>query len=213
MGQMLIEGIRDTLYMTLGATLLSYFVGLPIGVSLVTSAEDGIAPRPIYNKVMGFTVNIIRSVPFLILMIALMPYVRLVIGTGIGTSATVAVLVIAAAPFVARLVESELKEVDSGVIEAAKSMGATNWQIVRKVLLPEARPALLIGAAVTTITILGYSAMAGVVGGGGLGDIAIKYGLYRYETKTMWITVIVLVLLVQLLQSLGNYASRKLDNR
>lgn len=213
MGQMLLEGIRDTLYMTVGATFLAYLVGLPIGVSLVTSAEDGIAPHQIYNKIMGFTVNIIRSVPFLILMIALMPYVRFVIGTGIGTSATVAVLVIAAAPFVARLVESELKEVDSGVIEAAKAMGASNLQIVLKVMLPEARPALLIGTAVTTITILGYSAMAGVVGGGGLGDIAIKYGLYRYETKTMWITVIVLVVLVQLLQSLGNYASRKFDNR
>ncbi len=213
MTEMLIQGIWDTLYMTLGATALSYLFGLPIGVSLVVTAPDGISPRPTYNKVMGFIVNIVRSVPFLILMIALMPYVRIVIGTGIGTSATVAVLVVAAVPFVARLVESELREVDPGVIEAAQSMGASNMQIISKVLLLEARPALLVGAAVSTITILGYSAMAGVVGGGGLGDIAIKYGLYRYDSKTMWITVIILVLLVQLLQSIGNYISKKLDNR
>lgn len=213
MTEMLIQGILDTLYMTLGATALSYLIGLPIGVSLVVTAQDGISPRPTYNKVMGLIVNIVRSVPFLILMIALMPYVRIVIGTGIGTSATVAVLVVAAVPFVARLVESELKEVDPGVIEAAQSMGASNMQIISKVLLLEARPALLVGAAVSTITILGYSAMAGVVGGGGLGDIAIKYGLYRYDSKTMWITVIILVLLVQLMQSIGNYISKKLDNR
>lgn len=213
MTNMLIEGILDTLYMTIGATALSYLFGLPIGVSLVVTAPDGISPHPTYYKVMGFIVNIVRSVPFLILMIALMPYVRIVIGTGIGTSATVAVLVVAAVPFVARLVESELKEVDSGVIEAAQSMGASNMQIISRVLLLEARPALLVGAAVSTITILGYSAMAGVVGGGGLGDIAIKYGLYRYDTKTMWITVIILVLLVQMLQSIGNHIAKKLDNR
>lgn len=213
MTEMLIQGILDTLYMTLGATALSYLFGLPIGVSLVVTAPDGISPHSTYNKVMGFIVNIVRSVPFLILMIALMPYVRIVIGTGIGTSATVAVLVVAAVPFVARLVESELREVDPGVIEAAQSMGASNIQIISKVLLLEARPALLVGAAVSTITILGYSAMAGVVGGGGLGDIAIKYGLYRYDSKTMWITVIILVLLVQLMQSIGNYISKKLDNR
>lgn len=213
MTNMLIEGMLDTLYMTIGATAIAYLFGMPIGVSLVVTAPDGISPHPTYYKVMGFIVNIVRSVPFLILMIALMPYVRIVIGTGIGTSATVAVLVVAAVPFVARLVESELKEVDPGVIEAAQSMGASNMQIISRVILLEARPALLVGAAVSTITILGYSAMAGVVGGGGLGDIAIKYGLYRYDTKTMWITVIILVLLVQLLQSIGNHIAKKLDNR
>ena len=213
MGQMLIQGILDTLYMTVGATAIAYLFGLPIGVSLVVTAPDGISPHHTYNKVMGFIVNIVRSVPFLILMIALMPYVRIIIGTGIGTSATVAVLVASAVPFVARLVESELREVDKGVIEAAQSMGASNMQIVIKVMLLEARPSLLIGTAVSTITILRYSAMAGVVGGGGLGDIAIKYGLYRYDSKTMWITVVILILLVQLLQSIGNYISKKLDNR
>ena len=186
--------------MTLASTLIAYIIGLPIGVSLVVTESGGIKPHLIYNKVMGFVVNVIRSVPFLILMIALMPYVRYVIGTGIGTSATVAVLIVAAAPFVARLVEQSLKEVDPGVIEAAQSMGASTMQIIRKVMLLEARPSLLNGVAVSSITILGYSAMAGVVGGGGLGDLAIKYGMYRYETAIMWITVIVLVILVQILQ-------------
>lgn len=213
MGQMLLEGVRDTLYMTIFSTLLAYLIGMPIGISLVVTGRDGIRPQPMYNKVMGFAVNVIRSVPFLILMIAIMPYVRIVIGTGIGTSATVAVLVVSAAPFVARMVESSIKEVDSGVIEAARSMGASNLQIIRKVMLPEARPSLIIGAAVSTITILGYSAMAGVVGGGGLGDLAIKYGLYRYESGIMWVTVIILVVLVQILQSIGSLAAKKLDNR
>lgn len=213
MVKLLAEGLGDTLYMTLVSTLVAYLIGLPIGVSLVVTDKTGIHPMPVYNKIMGFIVNVIRSVPFLILMIALMPYVRLLIGTGIGTKATVAVLIVAAAPFVARLVESSIKEVDSGVIEAAQSMGATNMTIVRKVMLSEARPSLMVGAAVATITILGYSAMAGIVGGGGLGDIAIKYGLYRYETEIMWITVIVLVVLVQIIQELGNKAAKRLDNR
>lgn len=211
--KMLIDGLLDTLYMTLIATFVAYLIGLPIGVSLVVTDGEGIKPMPIYNKVMGIIVNIIRSVPFLILMIALMPYVRLLIGTGIGTSATVTVLIVAATPFVARIVESSIKEVDPGVIEAAQSMGASNMDIIRKVMLLEARPALLVGAAVSTITILGYSAMAGVVGGGGLGDIAIKYGLYRYETKTMWITVIILVIIVQLFQEIGYIVAKKFDNR
>lgn len=207
------EGLLQTLYMTLFSTLIAYVIGLPIGVSLIVTDPNGIHPVSWYNKVMGFIVNVIRSVPFLILMIALMPYVRAVIGTGIGTSATVAVLIVAAAPFVARLVEQSLKEVDPGVIEAAQSMGASNMQIITKVMLLEARPSLINGAAVATITILGYSAMAGVVGGGGLGDLAIKYGLYRYETTIMWITVIVLVLLVQVLQEIGIKLAHKLDNR
>ena len=184
-----------------------------IGVSLVLTDANGIRPVGWYNKIVGFVVNVIRSVPFLILMIALMPYVRMVIGTGIGTQATVAVLIVAAAPFVARLVEQSLKEVDPGVIEAAQSMGASTLTIVTKVLLTEARPSLLNGAAVSTITILGYSAMAGVVGGGGLGDLAIKYGMYRYETTIMWITVVVLVILVQILQEIGIKVAHKLDNR
>lgn len=206
-------GLLETLYMTIVSTLVAYIIGLPIGVSLVLTDANGIRPVSWYNKIVGFVVNVIRSVPFLILMIALMPYVRMVIGTGIGTQATVAVLIVAAAPFVARLVEQSLKEVDPGVIEAAQSMGASTLTIVTKVLLTEARPSLLNGAAVSTITILGYSAMAGVVGGGGLGDLAIKYGMYRYETTIMWITVVVLVILVQILQEIGIKVAHKLDNR
>lgn len=202
-----------TLYMTFVSTLVAYIVGLPIGVSLVLTGNGGIRPVGWYNKVMGFFVNVVRSVPFLILMIALMPYVRFIVGSGIGTQATIVVLIVAAIPFVARLVEQSLMEVDPGVVEAAQSMGASTLTIVTKVMLTEARPSLLNGAAVATITILGYSAMAGIVGGGGLGDLAIKYGLYRYETTIMWITVIVLVLLVQIIQEIGVKITRKLDNR
>ena len=202
-----------TLYMTLMATLVSYIIGLPIGVSLITTAPNGIKPVGWYNKIMGFIVNVVRSVPFLILMIALMPYIRKVIGTGIGTSATTAALIVAATPFVARMVEQSLLEVDPGVIEAAQSMGASNMQIVRKVMLLEARPSLLNGAAVATITILGYSAMAGSIGGGGLGDVAIRYGLYRFQPTIMWITVIILVILVQIMQEVGVKVAAKLDNR
>lgn len=207
------EGLLQTLYMTVLGTLMSYVIGLPIGVSLIVTGPNGIKPVAIYNKVMGFIVNVIRSVPFLILMIALMPYIRKVIGTGIGTSATTAALVVAAAPFVARLVEQSLLEVDPGVIEAAQAMGAGNFQIIRKVLLLEARPSLLNGAAVATINILGYSAMAGIVGGGGLGDLAIRYGLYRFQPSIMWITIIVLVILVQILQEAGIRLAARMDNR
>ena len=207
------EGLLQTLYMTVLGTLMSYVIGLPIGVSLIVTGPNGIRPVAIYNKVMGFIVNVISSVPFLILMIALMPYIRKVIGTGIGTGATTAALVVAAAPFVARLVEQSLLEVDPGVIEAAQAMGAGNFQIIRKVLLLEARPSLLNGAAVATINILGYSAMAGIVGGGGLGDLAIRYGLYRFQPSIMWITIIVLVILVQILQEAGIRFAARMDNR
>ena len=207
------EGLLQTLYMTVLGTLMSYVIGLPIGVSLIVTGPNGIRPVAIYNKVMGFIVNVIRSVPFLILMIALMPYIRKVIGTGIGTSATTAALVVAAAPFVARLVEQSLLEVDPGVIEAAQAMGAGSFQIIRKVLLLEARPSLLNGAAVATINILGYSAMAGIVGGGGLGDLAIRYGLYRFQPAIMWITIVILVIMVQILQEVGIRAVARMDNR
>ena len=211
--QLLGEGTVQTLIMTLVGTLLSYVIGLPVGVSLIVTGPNGIKPVGWYNKVMGFIVNVIRSMPFLILMIALMPYIRKVIGTGIGTWAVTTALVLAAWPFVARMVEQSLLEVDPGVIEAAQAMGAGNMQIIRKVLLPEARPSLINGAAVATITILGYSAMAGILGGGGLGDIAIRYGYYRYQAAIMWITIIVLVVLVQILQEIGIKLAAKLDNR
>lgn len=211
--QLLGEGTVQTLIMTLVGTLISYVIGLPVGVSLIVTNPNGIRPASIYNKIMGFIVNVIRSVPFLILMIAMMPYIRKIIGTGIGTSATTAALILAAWPFVARMVEQSLMEVDPGVVEAAQAMGASNMQIIWKVLLLEARPSLLNGAAVATITILGYSAMAGTIGGGGLGDIAIRYGLYRFQPTIMWITIIVLVVLVQVMQEIGIKVAAKMDNR
>lgn len=207
------EGVVQTLAMTLIGTFVAYIIGLPIGVSLVVTGPNGIKPVPFYNKVMGFIVNVIRSVPFLILMIAMLPYIRFVIGTGIGTPAVTAALILAAWPFVARMVEQSLLEVDPGVVEAAQAMGASNFQIIRKVLLLEARPSLLNGAAVSTITILGYSAMAGILGGGGLGDIAIRFGYYRHQTTIMWITIVVLVILVQIMQEIGIKVTTKTDNR
>ena len=210
---LLLEGTVQTLIMTLVGTLVSYLIGLPVGVSLIVTSPNGIKPVAWYNKIMGFIVNVIRSMPFLILMIAFMPYIRKVIGTGIGTSATTAALILAAWPFVARMVEQSLLEVDQGVIEAAQAMGASHMQIIRKVLLLEARPSLLNGAAVATITILGYSAMAGTVGGGGLGDLAIRYGLYRFQPTIMWITIVVLVILVQIMQEIGIRVAAKMDNR
>lgn len=207
------EGTLDTIYMIAVCTIVSYIIGLPIGVSLIVTAPGGIRPLAVYNKVVGFIVNILRSVPFLILMIALMPYIRKIIGTGIGKEAATAALIVAAAPFVARLVEQSLLEVDPGVIEAAQAMGASNFQIVRKVLLLEARPSLLNGAAVATINILGYTAMAGIVGAGGLGEIAIRYGLYRFQPSIMWITIVILVIMVQILQEIGIKVVSKYDNR
>ena len=207
------QGLLDSLYMIIICTAVAYLIGLPIGVSLVVTAPGGIRPLAVYNKVVGFIVNILRSVPFLILMIALMPYIRKVIGTGIGKEAATAALIVAAAPFVARLVEQSLLEVDPGVIEAAQAMGAGNLQIIRKVLLLEARPSLLNGAAVATINILGYTAMAGIVGAGGLGEIAIRYGLYRFQPSIMWITIVLLVILVQIFQEIGIKVVSKYDNR
>ena len=213
LGSLLGQGTLDTLYMIVVCTVVSFIIGLPIGVSLIVTAPGGIRPLALYNKVVGFIVNILRSVPFLILMIALMPYIRKIIGTGIGKEAATAALIVAAAPFVARLVEQSLLEVDPGVIEAAQAMGANNFQIVRKVLLLEARPSLLNGAAVATINILGYTAMAGIVGAGGLGEIAIRYGLYRFQPSIMWITIVILVIMVQILQEIGIKVVAKYDNR
>lgn len=207
------QGLLDSLYMIIICTAVSYLIGLPIGVSLIVTAPGGIRPLGIYNKVVGFIVNILRSVPFLILMIALMPYIRKIIGTGIGKEAATAALIVAAAPFVARLVEQSLLDVDPGVIEAAQAMGANNLQIIWKVLLLEARPSLINGAAVATINILGYTAMAGIVGAGGLGEIAIRYGLYRFQPSVMWITIVILVILVQIFQEIGVRAVSKYDNR
>ncbi len=211
--QMLGMGIYESLYMTLISTFMSYVIGLPMGLILVSTDKDGIYPIVWLNKLLGFIVNILRSVPFLILMIAVIPVTRKIVGTAVGSKATIVPLVIAAAPFIARVVESSLKEVDKGVIEAAESMGASPFQIMFKVLLPEAKPSLLVGAAISITTILGYSAMAGIIGGGGLGAIAMNYGLYRYQRDIMFITVILLVIIVQIMQEIGMKIANLSDKR
>jgi D-methionine transport system permease protein len=206
-------GILETLYMTLVSTAAAYVFGLPLGIALVVTDKDGIHPIKPLNSFLGIVINLLRSVPFLILLILVRPVTRAVVGTTIGSNATVVPLVIAAAPFIARLVESSLKEVDKGVVEAAESMGASPFQIIYKVLLPEARPSLVVGSAIAVTTILSYSAMAGIVAGGGLGDIAIRYGLYRYETDIMIVTVAILVLIVQILQEVGMRLAKIGDKR
>ena len=210
---LIVKGFWETLYMTLGSTVVAYAIGLPLGLLLILTDPQGLKPRPVFNRVLGVVINLLRSVPFIILLVWVMPVTRAIVGTTIGSSATVVPLVIAAAPFIARMVESSIKEVDPGVIEAAQSMGATNAQIVWKVLLPEAKPSLIVGAAISVTTILGYSAMAGFVGGGGLGDIAIRFGYYRYEDEIMLITVIILVLLVQVMQEVGMRIASSSDRR
>jgi D-methionine transport system permease protein len=210
---MLISGIGETLYMTLASTAMAYVLGMPLGILLCVTGKDGLRPVPWFYNLLGVTINLLRSVPFLILLLALLPFTRFVVGTTIGPTATVVPLVISAAPFIARLVESSLKEVDQGVVEAAWSMGASPPRIIFRVLLPEARPSLLAGAAIAVTTILGYSAMAGVVAGGGLGDIAIRYGYHRYQTDIMLVTLALLVLIVQILQETGSRIAKKSDKR
>lgn len=210
---MLLEGVWDTLYMTLVSTFFSYVFGMVMGVVLVICRKGGIRPCPALYAVLDVVVNLTRSFPFLILMIAVIPLTRLLVGTSIGNNATVVPLVIAAAPFVARLVESSLLEVDAGVVEAAQSMGASTTQIILKVLLPEATPSLINGSAIATTTILGYSAMSGAVGGGGLGKLAIMYGYNRYQTDIMFVTVVLLIIIVQIFQSIGNWATKHSDRR
>lgn len=208
--EMLIKGIGETLYMTLGATIFGYVLGLPMGIIMVTTSKDGIRPNAGVYKVLDVIVNIGRSIPFLIL---LMPLTKAIVGKSYGSTATIVPLVISAAPFIARMVESSLNEVDSGVIEAAKSMGASTMQIITKVMLVEARTSLIVGVTITLGTVLGYSAMAGTIGGGGLGDIAIRYGYYRYQADIMIVTVVLLVVLVQLFQTIGMKLSVRLDKR
>lgn len=207
------KGILETLYMTLVSSLFAYVIGLPLGVILVVTGKDGIRPLPTLNKILGVVINVLRSVPFIILLVVLLPFTRFVVGTTLGSTATIVPLTIAAAPFVARTVESALKEVDGGVVEAAQSMGATPWQIVTRVMLTEAMPNLIVGAAIAVITILGYSAMAGIVGGGGLGAIAINYGYYRRMDVPMFVAVVLLVIVVQILQEIGMRITGKTDKR
>lgn len=209
----LTPALWETLYMVIVSTILAYVIGVPLGVILVISSPGHILPNPWIERTLGTVVNIFRSAPFIILLVALIPLTRKIVGTSIGTTAAIVPLVISAAPFVARMVESSLKEVPYGVIEAALSMGASPWQIIRKVLLPEATASLILGFAITTISVIGYTAMAGAVGGGGLGALAIDYGYNRFRTDIMLITVASLVLIVQGIQSLGTAFARKLTNR
>lgn len=211
--ELMLKNIVETLYMTLVSTAAAHIIGLPVGVILSVTSQNGIKPNKTVNAVIGTVVNILRSVPFIILLVFVMPLTRLIMGTTLGSSATIVPLVIAAAPFVARLVETSLAEVDSGVIEAGRSMGADTWQLITCVLIREAAPSLISNATTAATTILGYSAMAGFVGGGGLGAIAINYGYYRYDTPTMVVTVVLMVIIVQLIQSGGSTAVKRTDKR
>lgn len=210
---MVVEGIFVTLYMTLATTFMGYVLGLPMGIALVITAPKGLRPNKIIYKVLDVVVNVVRSFPFLILLIVIQPLTRIIVGKSYGPTATIVPLTLSAAPFIARMVESSLLEVDHGVIEAAQSMGANLWTIIWKVMIGEAKTSLIVNVTIALGTILGYSAMAGIVGGGGLGDIAIRYGYYRYDSSIMWVTVVLLIVLVQLMQYVGMRLSKKLDKR
>ena len=211
--EMMAQGIWDTCYMTLVSTFFGYVIGLPLGIALTLTDENGITPNRAVYRVLDIIINVTRSVPFLILLIAVMPLTKLLVGKSYGSTATIVPLTLAAAPLVGRMVESSLKEVPAGVIEAALSMGAKTGTIVQKVLIGEARTSLLVGGTIVLGTVLGYSAMAGILGGGGLGSIAINYGYYRRVPLTMWVAVIILVLLVQLIQELGTRIANRTDKR
>ena len=211
--QMILEGIRDTLYMTLVSTFFGYVIGLPFGIILNVTKKDGLKPNKVIYGIGDFICNIIRSVPFLILLILLIPFTRLVVGKSYGSTATIVPLVICAAPYIARVVEASLNEVDAGVIEAARAMGASILQIIFKVMLVEARVSLLNGVTITTGILLGYSAMSGTVGGGGRGDIAVRYGYYRWQTDIMIITVVLLIIIFQIIQHLGSFIASHTDHR
>lgn len=210
---MLLEGVRDTIYMTFVSTLIGYLLGLPMGILLAVTDRDGIKPNAVIYRILDLISNVVRSIPFLILLILMIPVTRLLVGRSYGASATIVPLVATATPYIARLVESSLKEVDQGVIEAAKSMGASNFDLVFRVLLVEARTSIIMGATIATGTILGYSAMAGTVGGGGLGDIAVRYGYYRWQTDIMIVTVILIIILFQIFQNVGMITANKIDRR
>ncbi len=210
---MIVSGIGETLWMTCMSTLFGYVIGLPLGVCLTITGTDGIRQNaPIY-KILDVITNLLRSVPFLILMISIRPITKFIVGKSYGATATIVPLTVAAAPYIGRMVESSLKEVDRGVIEAAQSMGASVWEIIRKVLIPEGRTSLVVNATIAMTTILGYSAMSGACGGGGLGDIALRYGYQRWQPDILLVTVVLLVILAQLIQMIGMFISRLIDRR
>ena len=206
-------GVWQTIYLTVISTVFAYVLGLPLGLLLCVSDKDGIHPMPVLNKILSILINAFRSVPFIILMVAMLPVAKFVVGTSLGNRAVIVTLVIAAAPYVARMVESAAKEVNAGVIEAAQSMGASTFRIIWKVIIPEAKPALITGGVISTVTILGYSAMAGTIGGGGLGQIAITYGYQKYDDQIVWLCVALTILIVQILQEFGMYIARRTDRR
>ena len=206
-------GVWETIYLTFISAFFAYLFGLPLGILLSVTDKGGIRPIPWLNKILGFIVNIFRSIPFVILMIAVLPAAKLIVGTALGNKAAIVTLIIAAVPYVARMVESSIKEVDSGVIEAAQAMGTSSFKIVFKVLIPEAKPSLLVGAVISLVTILGYSAMAGTIGGGGLGMIAINFGYQRFNDNVTWICVLLTVIIVQIIQEVGMLIARKTDKR
>ena len=210
---MLMEATWQTLYMVAISTLLGAVGGLPIGVFLACSQKGELLSAPAVNKVLGVVVNATRSVPFIILVVAIIPFTRLVAGTSIGTTAAIVPLTIAAIPFIARLVENAIREVDSGLIEAARAMGATPMQIIRKVLIPEARPGITLGLTLAVVSLIGYSAMVGAVGGEGLGDLGIRYGYQRFMPDVMAMVVVILIVLVQLVQTIGEWIARRVDKR
>lgn len=211
--EMYIEAVLVTLKVTLISTILAYILGIPLGVILYGTSKDGIFPNAPVNGIVGFIVNIIRSIPFIILLVMTQPIAKLVVGSKIGDNAFIFYLVIAAAPFVARMIESSFREVDRGVIEAAQSMGSNNFQIITKVLLPEAKPSLIVGGAIAITTILGYTPMTYLIAGGGLGQLAIQYGLYRFEKNIMYISSILLIILVQIMQEALNRLAKSCDKR
>lgn len=206
-------GIWETIYMTFISSAIAYLIGLPLGVILCVTDSKGICPNRPVNKILGFVVNFFRSIPFIILMVAMLPVAKLIVGTSLGNKAMIVMLIIAAAPYVARMCESSLSEVSGGVIEAAQSMGANNFEIIMKVLIPEAKPALITGAAISVVTILGYSAMAATIGGTGLGQIAIIYGHQRSNPDITWVCVFLTVIIVQIIQELGMFIVKKTDKR
>ena len=210
---LLAEGTLDTLYMTVLSALFAYVLGLPMGVALFVTKKGGIAENRPFNTAFGWVVNVLRSIPFIILVGALFPFTRMIVGTAIGENAAVVPLVVSAAPFVARMVESSLEEIDPGVIEAARCMGATNLQIIFKVLLIESVPSIVRGMSITTITLIGYGAMAGALGAGGLGKIGYSYGFQRFTPSVMYMTLVLLIIIVCIIQALFNFLARKLDKR
>ena len=212
-GNLFLQGTVDTLIMTCVATILAYVIGIPLGILLVVTSPNGLRPNRIVSTIVGWIVNIGRSVPFIILLVALIPFTRFIVGTSLGVPGAVVPLVVTAAPFAARMVEQSLEETDNGLVEAAQSFGASTWQIVWKVYLKETLPSLVRGAAITFVTLFGYSAMAGTVGAGGLGDIAIRYGYQRFQTDVMIFAVLLCVVLVIVFQAIGDVTARKIDKR